>query len=134
VFDADGRLVAVSHHFGKNPYAGLDPLGLSPNMPLGELVLNGIRCALMASLSSRGLHAQTLNFCMHGGFRKVVIIPVTTDCLLLSSQVSGKACYRYLFFAHTPVPDCPSAELSAAGLARRGTGLTPSEGAGTAAA
>ena len=37
VFDANGRLVAVSHHFGKNPYSGLDPLGLSPNMPLGEM-------------------------------------------------------------------------------------------------
>ena len=36
IFDANGRLVAVSHHFGKNPYAGLDPLGLSPNMPLGK--------------------------------------------------------------------------------------------------
>ena len=35
VFDGQGCLVAVSHHFGKNPYAGLDPLGLQPNMPLG---------------------------------------------------------------------------------------------------
>ena len=52
VFDANGRLVAVSHHFGKNPYAGLDPLGLSPNMPLGELVLDGIQCPLMASLAA----------------------------------------------------------------------------------
>lgn len=30
LFDAsNGRLVAVSHHFGKNPYNNLDPLGIS---------------------------------------------------------------------------------------------------------
>ncbi|KAG2436946.1 hypothetical protein HXX76_006463 [Chlamydomonas incerta] len=29
VWDESGRLVAVQHHFGKNPYNSLDPLGLS---------------------------------------------------------------------------------------------------------
>eukprot|EP00898_Chlorokybus_atmophyticus_P004173 jgi/Chlat1/4757/Chrsp308S00820 len=38
IFDVEGRLVAVSHHVGKNPYDVLDPLQLGPNMngPLGE--------------------------------------------------------------------------------------------------
>lgn len=29
IFDAAGRLVLCSHHYGKNPYGSLDPLGLS---------------------------------------------------------------------------------------------------------
>lgn len=29
VFDSNGRPVAVMHHFGKNPYAALDPLEMS---------------------------------------------------------------------------------------------------------
>lgn len=36
VFNEQGQLVAVSHHFGKNPYASLDPLGLQPQSQLGE--------------------------------------------------------------------------------------------------
>jgi len=32
IFDqATGRVVAVSHHYGKNPYESLDPLGVGHN-------------------------------------------------------------------------------------------------------
>jgi len=36
IFDTEGRLTAVSHHFGKNPYAVLDPLDIIPDDPVGE--------------------------------------------------------------------------------------------------
>lgn len=36
IFDGSGRLMAVSHHLGKNPYGELDPLGMMPQQQLGE--------------------------------------------------------------------------------------------------
>jgi hypothetical protein len=36
IFDVEGRLMAVSHHYGKNPYESLDPLNVLPSNPLGD--------------------------------------------------------------------------------------------------
>lgn len=36
IFDKNGRLVAVSYHWGKNPYESLDPLNVIPDNPVGE--------------------------------------------------------------------------------------------------
>jgi len=37
IFDATGRLMAVSYHYGKNPYESLDPLGIAfQSNPTGE--------------------------------------------------------------------------------------------------
>lgn len=36
IFDSSGRLVAVSHHLGKNPYGELDVLSAMPQSQLGE--------------------------------------------------------------------------------------------------
>ncbi|KAG0628621.1 hypothetical protein M758_1G040300 [Ceratodon purpureus] len=36
IFDTEGRLMCVSHHYGKNPYDSLDPLDVIPDNPLGD--------------------------------------------------------------------------------------------------
>lgn len=36
IFDMEGRLIAVSHHYGKNPYDSLDPLDVIPDNPAGD--------------------------------------------------------------------------------------------------
>lgn len=36
IFDTEGRLMACSYHYGKNPYEALDPLDVIPDDPAGE--------------------------------------------------------------------------------------------------
>ena len=92
VFDAQGRLVAVSHHFGKNPYAGLDPLGLQPNMPMGELASFAsasclepphARSSSFKSTPLQGAEAFTLSLQVNGrAFCRCGSASVNQSCLL----------------------------------------------------
>eukprot|EP00892_Ulva_mutabilis_P006997 jgi/Ulvmu1/466/UM001_0473.1 len=89
IFDQrTGRLVCVSHHWGKNPYESLDPLGVAHNPKVHHGMLGEMEslCHITGYMGMPSFKVRPKAVSIHG--RQVAVYPQTGQTMFSMAKVS----------------------------------------------